>query len=203
MQLEEGDIIVTGESGLAVIRYVDDSVSRLSPLTELRMQRLYQDEDVQSKTEIKVELTKGRIWNQVVNLVDDQSSFEVNVKDVKARTSEKASFDIVHDDKVEVAVFSNKVEVSVPEKKQENMRVVVEGYSVEVENHKSTEDKILLETKEDELWVEVNKAEDKHYKQTVDKEKEEEGKVDAGVLPSDPLYSAKKLNESTKSRIKR
>lgn len=201
MQLQEGDIIVTGENGLAVIRYVDDSVSRLSPLTELKMQRLYQDENIKAKTEVEVELTKGRVWNQVVNLVDEQASFEVLADNVKTRTSEKASFDITRKEgnqKVAVAVFENKVEVSVPEKRKENKTVVVEGYSVEVDGNDSQEDKIALNSKEDELWVQVNKAEDKQYKIEVDKEKEEESKKEAGLLPADPLYSAKKINESTK-----
>lgn len=201
MQLQEGDIIVTGENGLAVVRYFDDSVSRLSPLTELRMRRLYQDENVKSKTKVEIELTQGRVWNQVVNPVDEQSSFEVSIDKVKARTSEKASFDIARnadDEKVAVAVFENKVEVSVPEKRKEKKKVVVEGYQVEVDDDESKEDKITLTTKEDELWVQVNQAQDKNYKKIVDKEKEDESKEEAGVLPADPLYSAKKLNETTK-----
>lgn len=201
MQLQEGDIIVTGENGIAVIRYIDDSVSRLSPLTELKMQRLYQDENVMSKTEIEVELARGRVWNQVVNLVGEQSSFEVSVNNIKTRASEKASFDVSRDDlgeKVAVAVFENKVEVSIPEKRKENKQVVVEGYEVEVSEAGFEEDKIMLNTKEDELWTRVNIVEDKQYKKEVDKEKEEESKKEAGILPDDPLYSAKKINESTK-----
>ncbi|MBA4336246.1 hypothetical protein C0416_00545 [bacterium] len=201
MQLLEGDIVVTGENGLAVIRYFDDSVSRLSPFTELKMQRLYQDKKIKAKTKVEIELMNGRVWNQVVNLVDEQASFEVSVNNVKARTSEKASFDISSkesNNKVSVAVFENKVEVSVPEKRKENKQVVVEGYSVEVVENGSMENKIVLNSKEDELWVQVNKAEDKQYKMVVDKEKEEESKKEAGVLPADALYSAKKINESTK-----
>jgi len=201
MQLQEGDVIVTGENGLAVIRYFDDSVSRLSPFTELKMQRLYQDKKIKAKTKVEIELMNGRVWNQVVNLVDEQASFEVSVNNIKARTSEKASFDISNkefDRKVSVAVFENKVEVSVPEKRKENKQIVVEGYSVEVAENAPTENRIVMNNVEDELWVQVNKAEDKQYKKVVDKEKEEESKKEAGVLPADALYSAKKINESTK-----
>ena len=77
-------------------------------------------------------------------------------------------------------------------------KVVVEGYSVEFNDDESVESKIDVGTKEDEVWIKVNKAEDKQYRKEVDKEKEDETKIDAGVLPSDPLYSAKKINESTK-----
>jgi hypothetical protein len=201
MQLLEGDTVVTGENGLAVIRYFDDSVSRLSSFTELKMQCLYQDKKNKAKTKVEIELMNGRVWNQVINLVDEQASFEISVNNVTARTSEKASFDISNkegDKKVSVAVFENKVEVSVPEKRKENKQVVVEGYSVEVVENESIENNIVLNNKEDELWVQVNKAEDKQYKKVVDKEKEEESKKEAGVLPADALYSAKKINESTK-----
>lgn len=201
MELQEGDTIVTGENGLAVIRYFDDSVSRLSPFTELRMQRFYQDENIRAKTKVEIELSYGRVWNQVVNLVEDQSSFEVSANNIKARSSGKASFDInkkEDDSSVSVAVFENKVEVSVPDKRKENKTIVVEGYVVEVDENDSKEDKIALLSKEDELWVNVNMAEDKQHKKEVDKEKEEESKKDAGLLPTDALYSAKKINESTK-----
>ncbi|MBD3156278.1 hypothetical protein GF369_00460 [Candidatus Peregrinibacteria bacterium] len=201
MTLQEDDIIVTGENGLAIIRYFDDSVSRLSPRTELKIHRLYQDNIGLAKTEVEVELTRGRMWNQVVNLVDDQGSFEVITDTVKARTSEKASFDIVRDDvqeKVAVAVFENKVEVRVPEKRKEHKKVVVEGYAYEVDHNRVNEEKIALHDEEEQLWVTVNQTEDKNYKKQVEEEKDLATKEEAGVLPSDPFYSAKKLNETTK-----
>lgn len=201
MELWENDIVSTGENGLAVIRYFDDSVSRLSPLTELKMQRLYQDQNIRAKTKVEVELTRGRVWSQVVNLVEEQSSFEVYIKSVKTRSSGKASFDINHNDdlnKTSVAVFENKVEVIVPEKRKENKKVVIEGYSVEVYEDESIKEKKAYMNDNDDLWIAVNKAEDKQYKKVVDKEKDEESKKDAGFLPTDALYSAKKINESTK-----
>jgi len=200
MQLEEGDVIITGAGGVAVIRYFDDSISRLYPLTELKIQRLYQDKDVMSKTKVEVELTHGHVWSQVVNLVGDQSSFEIMANDVKTKTSHKASFDMNYvksRKKLSVSVFENKVEVSVPQKKERNKEIVVEGYVLNVDKNKSKQDKIKLKT-EDKLWVNVNKNEDKQYKNKVDEEKTAESKKKAGVLPGDPLYPAKKLNESTK-----
>lgn len=201
MELKEGDIVVTGEKGLAIIRYFDDSVSRLSSQTELKMQRLYQDYVGLAKTEVEIELARGRVWNQVVNLVDDHGSFEVSTNKIKARTSERASFDITRDDvqkKVAVAVFGNKVEISVPEKRRKHKKVVVEGYTYEIDDMLVSEERIALNDEKDKLWVEVNRAEDKNYKKQIEKEKDNSTKEEAGVLPADPLYPAKKLKETTK-----
>jgi len=201
MQLLEGDIIATGEDGFAVIRYFDDSISRLSPLTELRMQRLYQNRDVMSDTKVKVELTCGHVWNQVVNLVGEKSSFEMIANDVETKVSEKASFDVSYvkrEKKVAVSVFENKVEVNIPKKRKANKEIIAEGHVLEVKNNKSEQKRIKIKTKEDKLWVNVNKSEDKEYKRKVNEEKAKESKEVAGILPADPLYPAKRINESTK-----
>ncbi len=201
MTLEEGDIVITGENGLAIIRYFDDSVSRLYSRTELKMQRLYQDHASLAKTKVEVELERGRVWNQVVNLIYEQGSFEISTDTMSARTSGKASFDVTHDDikdKAAIAVFENKVEVSFPEKRKENKKMVIEGYTYEVEDKVASEKRIALHDETDKLWVKVNQAEDKNYKKQIEEEKVDVSKKEAGVLPAEPLYSAKKLNETTK-----
>jgi hypothetical protein len=201
MALKQGDIVVTGDNGIAVIRYIDDSINRLSPESELRIRKLYQDEDKETKTEIVVELDYGRVWSQVVNLVGDESSFNVVSDDVTTTASKSATFDIQNNKRqanVEVSVFKNKVEVVLPDNKQDKTQLILEGYVLAVGKTSPKVEKIALNTEEDELWVQINKAKDKEYKKEVEKEKIEETKKEAGLLPKDLLYTAKKINESTK-----
>lgn len=204
MTLEQGDVVVTGDNGIAVIRYIDDSISRLSPQSELKIHKLYQDEEQGTNTEIEVELNYGRVWSQVVNLVGDESSFNVVSDDITTTVSDKASFDIQNtedDSNVEVAVFDNKVEVVLPDIKQDKTQLLLEGYSLEVDKSSPKAEKIDLNTNEDELWVQINKAKDEEYKEEVEQEAADALKEEAGALPEDPLYSAKMLNETTKLLI--
>lgn len=205
MDIEQGDVVITGENGMAMIRYVDDSVTRLSPESEIRINKLYQDIKDKTKTNIEVELTKGRIWSQVINLVDNDSSFQVQTNDIKAITSNKASFDIknTNDDNVTVSVFENKVEVSLPDNKKDKIQLLLQGYSLEVDKKGPKTDNIILNesTNEDELWVQINKAKDKEYKKEKVEQTENEKKAEAGLLSENPLYTAKKINETTKLLI--
>jgi len=191
MYLQQGDILVTGANGTAVIRYIDDSVSRLSPKSELIINKLYQDQNNKSKTEVEIELTQGRVWNQVVNIVGKDSTFTVESQDVTAETSEKASFDISVN---KVAVFENKVEVSLKDKTQ----LVVEGYALDADYKVTQVERISLNSKEDAEWVSENIELDKEYKYEMEEEDKEDSKSEAGLTPESPFYSAKKINESTK-----
>lgn len=200
MVLMQGDIIATGKKSTAVIRYIDDSLSRLSPESELRLRKLYKDEAKKSVTEIELELNKGRVWNQVVNLSGKNSKFKVEAKDVKAETSQKASFDIKVNERQEpeVSVFENKIQVELPDDKILTKQYILEGYAIAPNNKKPEVEKIQFNSVEDEVWIEVNKEKDREYKKEIDKEKSENAKEKAGVTPESPLYPAKKINESTK-----
>lgn len=203
MLLKQGDIIITGANGIAVIRYMDDSVTRLSPLTELKINRLYQDVENRAKTSVEIELSYGRVWSQVVNLVDKESSFTLLADKVTTSSSKKTSFDVENDtenENVKVKVYNNTVEVSVKDNDKEKKQYLNEGYELALDEKEPRYKKIVInkDQKDDESWIKINKAKDKEYKDEVEKEKTEERKKEAGILPKDPLYTAKKLNETTK-----
>lgn len=200
MVLQQGDIVITGKKSTAVIRFIDDSLSRLSPESELRLRRIYKDQEKKSITEVEVELNKGRVWNQVVNLSGKKSKFKVEAKNIKAETNQKASFDIKVNAKhePEVAVFENKVQVELPDDQIVKKQYLLEGYVIAGASKKPEVEKIQFNSIEDEVWIEVNKVKDREYKKEIDKEKTEDAKDKAGFTPENPLYSAKKLNESTK-----
>ncbi len=170
MSLKQGDIVVTGEDGIAVIRYVDNSITRLSPESELKIHKLYQDVFDETKTEVEVELTQGRVWTQVVNTPSNEASFKVAAKDITANAQVTTSFDVKHkeeDKGITVSVFDNEVEVTVQDVEAQ-AQVVQEGYAVEVSN--TSELELVAhsnEDAEDKLWVNVNTAEDKDYMEEV------------------------------------
>jgi hypothetical protein len=200
MVLMEGDIIITGRKSTAIIRYFDDSLSRLSSESELKLIKLYQDDEKKSQTEVEVELNKGRVWNQVVNLSGKNSKFQVEVKQVSAQVNKKASFDIKVNDKEEpeVTVFENKVKVELPNEPKTTKHYILEGYTIAAAEVVPEIEKITFNSVEDEVWIEGNKEKDREYKKEIDKEKTEDAKEQAGLTPENPLYGAKKLNESTK-----
>lgn len=196
MYLQQGDVLITGSNGTAIVRYIDDSVSRLSPNSELTIRKLFQDEKKKSKTEVEIEVTKGRVWNQVINIVGSESSFKVESKDVTANASERASFEVKADDsdKTLVSVYDNKIEVSLKDNKQ----MILEGYTLDADRVNPQVLKTILNTDEDEEWVNTNIEQDKQYKNDVVEENKEKSKTEAGITPENPLYTAKKINESTK-----
>lgn len=200
MLLKQGDIIVTGPQSTAIIRYIDDSVSRLSPSSELKIIKLFQDIQETSKTEVEIELTQGRVWNQVVNIVGDESSFQVDTNEMTANASEKASFDISADESYEtkVSVFENKIEVSLVDAKEETVQLVLEGYALETDHKEPQIEKITINSGDDADWVASNIEKDKAYKKEVEEEDIEASKTEAGLTSENPFYTAKIINESTK-----
>lgn len=200
MLLKQGDVIVTGPKSTAIIRYIDDSVSRLSSRSELKIIKLFQDQKNASKTEVEIELTQGRVWNQVVNIVGDESSFIVEANEMTANASEKASFDISADESFDtkVSVFENKVKVSLVDEKHETVQLVLEGYALETDHKQPQIEKITINSGDDTDWVASNIEKDKAYKKEVEKEDIEASKAEAGLTPENPFYTAKIINESTK-----
>jgi len=203
MGLNEGDTVVTNDGSVAEIRYFDDSITRISPSSQVKIQKLFQDSRSSTKTRVDIELIHGRIWSQVVNLVGAESSFNVNTTEVETTAQGKASFDVQNVEnskKTEVAVFGNKVRVSLPKKIEDKSKLILEGYSLEVNNEQPQMEKIVIKPKisEEETWVKGNIIKDKKYVEQVTSEVTEAGKQQAGVLPDNPLYTAKKLNEGTK-----
>ncbi|MBN1494142.1 FecR domain-containing protein [Candidatus Peregrinibacteria bacterium] len=203
MELEEGDTVVTEDSGAAEIRYCDDSITRISPQTRLKLRKLFIDSENITKTLVEVELESGRVWSQVINIIGTESSFNVKTDEVKAIVVNKASFDVKsinNTQKTEVSVFANKVKVAMPKQSEEKDKILLEGYSIEVNKEYSKEKKIVITPKisQNEEWVKDNKVKDKKYVEKVTEELKTTQKEQAGVLPDNPLYTAKKINEGTK-----
>ncbi|MBU1152002.1 FecR domain-containing protein [Patescibacteria group bacterium] len=193
MKLYEDDKVGTGDAGSAVIKYFDDSVSRLSSETELLVKRLLGQGGDNVDSMVEVSLLKGKVWSRVVNLVGDDAAFIVSAKDVSAKTK-KAAFNVeLKNDEVEVGVFNRSVEVERGGDKK--VSKVVTGEKAVVNGDVKVE-KIEKEERENE-WVSANLEDDKEYVLEV-KEKIVAAKLESLKAKSEKDVS---LDESLKERL--
>lgn len=82
--LEEGDYIKTDTSGEGVIHWMDDSVTRLAPGTEIHITQLQIDTEDPTKTGVSFDIFNGKVWNKAMNLVNDKASFSLKAGNVVA-----------------------------------------------------------------------------------------------------------------------
>jgi len=158
MILHEGDRIITGNDGFAVIRYFDDSITRLANNTELVIDKLFKPEDTQAVSYIEVSLNNGVLWSRVMNLVGKDSSFVVKADDIYA-SAKKAAFNVeLNEGKLEVEVYSNIVDVR-PEGGEKSEKVI-SGNKATFEQQNINVTKLDDEEK-DIAWVQENLSNDK------------------------------------------
>ncbi|MFA7685431.1 MAG: FecR domain-containing protein [Candidatus Gracilibacteria bacterium] len=156
MDLFEGDEIVTGGDGLVVVRYFDDSITRLSANTEVIINKLFRTEG-SVQTYVEIGLESGVVWSRVMNAVGGESAFVLKAKDVQTK-AKKATFNVkLADDKLEVEVFNRSVDISRGDKSEKVLRgqkALING-QVEVV--------ALAESEKNVDWVKTNLESDKQY----------------------------------------
>lgn len=156
MELFEGDLIFTHEDGNAVVRYFDDSVTRLSSNTRISINKLFK---VYGKvnTYVEVALENGMVWSRVVNPMGGDSSFVLKARDVET-TAQKAAFNTSFDDgKIEVEVFNSSVDV----KKGNEVEKIVRGQKAVVNG--DVRIVVLSDGDSSADWVKNNLESDRIY----------------------------------------
>lgn len=156
MNLFEGDDVLTGKNGSAVIKYFDNSLTRLSPNTEVSINKLSKDRG-RVTTYVEVVLETGMVWSRVMNSVGGDSAFVLKAKDVETRAKKAAFNTRLKDDKLEVEVFNSSVDV----KKGEDTEKVLRGQKVVVNG--KFEFVALANNGKDDAWVKGNLESDKEY----------------------------------------
>lgn len=178
MMLQQSDVITTGANGMAFIRYIDDSVTRLSPLAELKINKLSQDDEHNLETNIELELLRGRVWSQVINVIDENSSFTLSVNDILVGSDKKTSFDVENDVKnenIKVKVFDNSVGLSFQKDERDEKQFLGEGYEVMIDEKNPAFRKITInkDGRDPESWIRINKAKDEEYKAKIEEEQQQ------------------------------
>ncbi|PIQ77437.1 hypothetical protein COV82_04705 [Candidatus Peregrinibacteria bacterium CG11_big_fil_rev_8_21_14_0_20_46_8] len=191
LNLRADDVVQTSEGSYAVIRYLDQSLTRLDEGTNVKISRLFIDSQNTSSTIVDVILYKGRIWTRVVNLHDESAHFSVRAQNTTAVAKKKAAFDVrIADDlngggsKVKVSAIENQVDVQVSTKQKLVQTTLLKGYSAETTDDNYSQPKINNDEDEEEEereWIATNLVKDAEYIENV---KEESKKQRLDKIPN-------------------
>ena len=196
MELQEGDVVLTGDDGWVSIKFFDDSVSRLRAGTSIHIRKLFEDPGDLSITNVEIEVSRGEMWTRVLNLLEDDSSFVVTAGDILA-SAKKAAFNVHKDERQAVVeVYSNAVEMkasSGDEKKTivSGQKVVSKPKVVSISSSSST-------NVDDDDWVQENMENDKVHIAQVEEGKSGVLEDSVGAMPGSTLYPMKSLKDGVK-----
>ncbi|MCC7357680.1 FecR domain-containing protein [Candidatus Uhrbacteria bacterium] len=82
-QIAVNDVLRTGDSGKAEIRWGDRGITRIEPKTELQIEAS-PDSNRLTNASIKLHLVSGKVWNRMYKLLDVQSDIQVRTDSVVA-----------------------------------------------------------------------------------------------------------------------
>lgn len=204
--LRENDIIKTLVNSRASVRFLDQSIGRLAENTAVEIASQEVSSHNNAETVVAVVLDYGRLWTRVVNLISDDSSFEVKTASVSAIAKRRAAFDVTvsPDGNARVIAVHNQVDVRVANPKRVVETTLVKGFSANIKLD-TTRAVIAPSIKEetdatilgDSQWVTENLTKDAEYIAQVKESSKEAMRQEAGVSPGNPLYALKQLSDST------
>jgi len=219
MEIITGDTIKTGDNGQVAINFYDHSTSRIGPNSKIFFNKLFIDKSNYAKTKVDINITIGRVWSRIIQLMDKEASFEVGSNTTVATVRGTAfDFEITPEgiakistieDTVEVATFQLKEriddatgqkivakEIISKVKAQENVTATIDQTTIE----KLEEIKVEVTPKEvkDSKWFKDNLEGDKEFVNDIKEKQKEMAKEIAGVLPDSPMYKIKKMAEKTR-----
>jgi len=211
-EIEKGDSVKTSQSASAKIVFYDTQELILDENTEIQLTQAKIDEYSSFVTKIKINLKQGQIWSRLVEFFHPESNYEVEAGNVVA-TVRGTSFNMKNEnDKVEVAVFENRVGVY-------DKNDLSDSAMVEKDNFLIYENKFLPEPKSAsadetliipkmskfkvqkikagknaEQWIKNNRERDGQFKKLL-KEKRKRFFQQVGPLPGSKAYYLKKIGE--------
>lgn len=201
--LKADDVVRTGANSKAVIRFLDQSVSRLDENTEVKISKLFMNPANKTETVVELVLHRGRLWSRVINLINNFSRFQVKAKNTVAVAKKKAAFDVsvTAKGKAKISAVKNQVDLVVATDKKVIETTLVKGFTAEVKTDTPLAPQIRQEqqpAEQKDQWVAENLAADKQYIETVKQENQTQINSQVQVLPGSPFYAMKELSEGTK-----
>lgn len=199
--LRANDTLKTAPASKAVVRFLDDSVSRLDENTEVKIAQLFVNPSNRTETVIELNLTQGRVWTRVINLISDFSRFQINAANTVTVAKRKAAFDVSVSSKgaAKVSALHNRVDLRVASSSRVVETTLVKGFAAQVHTSsgsQATIDAVTLK-ENDSAWFQGNLTEDKAYIDTVKQELHDQLRQDVTVSPDNVLYPLKQLTENT------
>lgn len=187
LRLKPKDIVKTYEGSKATIHYMDDSLTRLSENTELRIRKLFVNPVDYTRTIVDLELINGGLWARVLSLIDEFSKFQVRAENTILTAKKRATFHVAvaAKGKAKVVAVQNAVDVSVASPKKKVVETtLLNGYQLDVQNGKTTVTP-TKDTKEASETIAQNLEEDKVFiEEIISRDKEERlQKIEPPVFP--------------------
>lgn len=197
--LAQGDKISVSADSMAHIYFVDDSRMTLGPGSEVVLSEIYYNPGNKAKTEIAVDQLQGRVWTQVLNLVNKDSFFAHRFPNGEIAVSQKASFDVNISDEIEIEVSKNLLDIMFINGDQVYQGTLGQGVKMEIASQVNTRE-MTVEEKND-TWWKFNEAFGKSYARLVEEKYMKESVDRVLILPGNPLYKLKTFQESVRSLV--
>ncbi|MGL5830894.1 MAG: DUF5667 domain-containing protein, partial [Candidatus Altimarinota bacterium] len=106
--------------------------------------------------QVELSLIDGQAWTNVVNLIDENSTFVIETDQAKAEVSSRASFEInANDQATSIEVFDNVVDFVKKDSVVDEIKPVVSGYKATI----STAPKYQLDLSDHQIVVKKNDGE--------------------------------------------
>ncbi|HEC21207.1 MAG TPA: hypothetical protein ENI70_01690, partial [Candidatus Peregrinibacteria bacterium] len=207
-ELEKNDIVVTSSNSSAEIYFFDDSITRLNEKTEIQIKSLKSSQENPTQKSILIELHKGRIWSKAIHLLNEESSFNIQINNLLT-TLNNAAVDIEHTpDEIRVTTAENFANIQVVDPwreithktkltKNHEVKIPLRRSQLIVTNKGIPIKSVQKKTKEEE-WFQENREKDKKHDSNFTLKKKLEAENKAGILPGSALYPAKKVVEQAK-----
>lgn len=209
--LNESDVISTAQNSQASVRFIDESIGRLAENTDLHIVAQKIDQFNQAQSVVEVMLDRGRFWTRVVNLIDNNSAFEVKTPSLTAVAKRRAAFDVEVSDvgSSRITAIHNRVDVRVANATRGVLETtLVKGFSANVTKLNGNVPVItpapaatLLSSadavSQSDSWVSNNLSKDVAYIQQVKEDGKQAVRDQAGSVPGNALYALEQLSDST------
>ncbi len=191
--LKQNDNLLTADNSFVVVKFFEDSVTRLSANTELRIEQLSSEDAGYGRSQVELVVDHGTVWTKVVNLPDAESSFVVKASDVSAKT-QRGAFNLeFFEGDLNIGVFSNVVEVS----NGAEVNNVMSGEKVLFDSDFGIIKKHEISEKEKNgEWVKKNLESDKVYLSEVERKLVTARLESIGVDSAEDLSFEKSLKEN-------
>lgn len=210
--LKENDVVRTIGNAKASVRFLDQTIGRLAENTSLGLVAQRVNQLNKSQTVVEVTLDYGRLWTRVINLIDNNSRFEVKTPSVTAVAKRRAAFDIAISPQgtSRVTAVHNRVDVRVASASNVVETTIVKGFSAEVQSQlpmkaivaptvdNSVGNSIDQESvTQPDAWVTENLSKDVTYIEEVKEASKAAVREQAGLVPGNALYALEQFTDST------
>jgi len=95
--ITEGMRVVTGADGNATLLFYDNSVARLAPSTDIKIEKLEHSDNRPTEDKVGLSVTAGRVWSRVLNLLNLNAEFKLESSSTVA-TVRGTAFDFMVDE---------------------------------------------------------------------------------------------------------